>query len=84
VLSAHLYVVYAICSVFGACCLVLGLKQSKNVVLLLVRSNSLINVLILKITNMTGSIKRYGNAENVFWSKGAPKLTGLTPTVKNL
>jgi len=33
---------------------------------------------------MTGSIKRYGNAENVFWSKGAPKLTGLTPTVKNL
>ena len=37
---------------------------------------------LLKI--MTGSIKRYRNAEDAFWSKWAPKLTGLTPTVKNL
>jgi hypothetical protein len=27
---------------------------------------------------------KYENAENAFWSKRAPKLTGLTPTVKNL
>jgi hypothetical protein len=33
VLSAHLYVVYAVCSVFGACCLVLGLKQLKIIVI---------------------------------------------------